>query len=158
MKTQTIARLFLVMCCATYLVSNTAAAADSKSWENLATLQSGEKIVVIETNAKAERVGRFTHFDSDSISLRAGTAEMLIARSAVVRIYSRQRTKRVRNALIGVGIGAGIGLLADQTLGSYLRNESNPDNARALIWATPIAIGATLGGLIPGRGTIYKRN
>ena len=153
----TISRLFLFLCCIQYLIWNSAMAADSHSWANLATLQRGDKIFVIEANATKERVGTFLGFDPDALALRVGTADLSLPRTAVVGVYAQQTNKRVRNALLGVAIGAGVGLLVDQTLGRYLRNESNPDNARALIWATPIAVGGTLGAVIPSRKTVYKR-
>ena len=153
----TISRLFLFLCCTDCLIWNSARAADSHSWANLAALQRGEKIFVIEANATKERAGTFLGFNPDALSLRIGTADIAIPRTTVVRVYAQQTNKRVRNALIGVAIGAGIGLLVDQTLGRYLRNESNPDNARALIWVTSMAVGGTLGAVIPGRKTVYQR-
>ena len=63
----------------------------------------------------------------------------------------------MRNFLIGVGVGAAIGLIADQTAGAYLRNESNPASARPLIWAVPIALGGAIGAAFPSYSVIYKK-
>jgi hypothetical protein len=82
----TISRLFLFLCCTYCLLWNSATAADSHSWANLATLQRGEKTFVLEANATKERVGTFLGFDSDTLSLRVGTADLSLPRMAVVRV------------------------------------------------------------------------
>jgi hypothetical protein len=51
----------------------------------------------------------------------------------------------MRNVLIGVGVGAAIGLVTDQTLGG----------ARPLIWALPIAVCGGIGAAIPSYPVIY---
>ena len=50
-----------------------------------------------------------------------------------------------------------IGLVTDQTLGTYLRNESNPDNARVLIWTLPIALCGGIGAAFPSYPVIYRK-
>ena len=63
----------------------------------------------------------------------------------------------MRNVLIGVGVGAAISLVTDQTLGAYLRNESNPPGARPLIWALSIAVCGGIGAAIPSYPVIYQK-
>jgi uncharacterized membrane protein len=73
-----------------------------------------------------------------------------------VRVISRTQSKRLRNILIGAGVGIVIGVVTDQTLGTRLRNEGGLDNA-ALIWTIPIAAGAGIGAAIPSYPVIYKK-
>ena len=63
----------------------------------------------------------------------------------------------MRNILIGVGVGAAIGLVTDQTIGTYLRNESNPAGARPLIWILPIALCGGIGAASPSYPVIYQK-
>src|SRR5262249_2961254 len=66
------------------------------------------------------------------------------------------QSRRMRNILIGVGVGAAIGLVTDQTIGRYLRNESNPAVARPLIWTLPIALCGGIGAASPSYPVIYQ--
>jgi predicted lysophospholipase L1 biosynthesis ABC-type transport system permease subunit len=63
----------------------------------------------------------------------------------------------MRNVLIGVGVGAAISLVTDQTLGAYLRNESNPASARPLIWTLPMAFCGGIGAAFPSYPVIYRK-
>ena len=131
------------------------AAPSSKKWENLGKLNAGAAVEVV-TNDRVER-GEFVSSSDESLTIRTSSGEQRFARADVVRVVSRGSTHRLRNFLIGVGVGAAIGLVTDQTLGTYLRNESNPNNARALIWTLPIAAGGAIGAAIPSRPVIYRK-
>jgi hypothetical protein len=54
-------------------------------------------------------------------------------------------------------VGAAIGLITDETLGAYLRNESNPAGARPLIWTVPIALCGGIGAAFPSYTVIYRK-
>ena len=49
---------------------------------------------------------------------------MAIERTRVRRVQVKSASRRVRNIVIGAAIGLAVGLVADQTLGTYLRNEA----------------------------------
>ena len=130
------------------------AAPVSKTWESLGQLKPGAPIEVV-TSDRAEK-GEFLSSSTESLTIRTRRGEQRFLRSEVVRVVSR-RSRRTRNVLIGVGVGAAIGLVTDQTLGAYLRNESNPVSARPLIWIVPIALCGGVGAAFPSYPVIYKK-
>jgi len=131
------------------------AAPASKTWESLGQLKAGVPIEVV-TRDHAEK-GEFVSSSTESLTIHMRHGEQRFSRPEVVRIVSRKESRRMRNALIGVGVGAAIGLITDQTLGAYLRNESNPASARPLIWTLPIAVGAGIGAAFPSYPVIYRK-
>jgi hypothetical protein len=133
-----------------------ALARNSKSWSNLAELKPGEQVVVMAVDGARHR-GAFRGYSDEAITIREGNRDLTTERTQVQAITVSAPSHRLRNTLIGLGIGAGAGLALDRSLGAYLRNESNPPGARALIWGLPIAIGGTIGAVIPGQRTIYSR-
>jgi hypothetical protein len=131
------------------------AAPASKPWGSLGQLNSGAPIEVV-TSDRAEK-GEFVSSSTESLTIQTRRGERKFLRPEVVRVVSRTQSRRVRNVLIGVGVGAAIGLVTDQTLGAYLRNESNPDNARALIWILPIALCGATGAAFSSYPVIYRK-
>jgi hypothetical protein len=133
-----------------------ALARDTRSWSNLAELKPGEQVVVMGVDGARHR-GAFRGYSGEAITIREDNRDVTTERTQVQAISASAPSHRLRNTLIGLGIGAGVGLALDRSLGAYLRNESNPPGARALIWGLPIAIGGTIGAVIPGQRTIYSR-
>jgi|SRR6185312_13777347 len=131
------------------------AAPDSTTWESLSQLKSGASVEVI-TRDRAEK-GEYLSSSSESLSIRTPNGEQKFLRPDVVRVISRRPLRRLRNMLIGGGIGVAIAAVTDATLGTRLRNESNPENARLLIWSIPIAGGAAIGALRSGHKVIYQK-
>ncbi len=127
----------------------------TKSWEEVGKLSSGSPVEVVTTD-RAEK-GDFVSSSTESLTIRTSSGERRFVRNEVVRVVSRKQSRRVRNALIGVAAGAAIALVTDQTLGTYLRNESNPSSARPLIWTIPIAVGGGIGAAIPSYRVIYRK-
>ena len=131
------------------------AAPASKTWDSLGHLNPGAPVEVV-TNDHVER-GEFASVSTESLIIHTRDGERRFSRAEVVRVVSRGQSHRMRNMLIGAGVGAGVALIADQTLGAYLRNESNPESARPLIWSLPIAAGGGIGALFPGYPVIYRK-
>ena len=127
----------------------------SQSWENLNGLRAGDRIAVTDSTGKEYR-GAFNSVSAQSISLTAGKGEISIERARVRRVKVASGSRRLRNALIGIGIGVAIGVATDQTLGVYLRNESAESaGARALTYIAPIALVGGIAAAVPGYKTIY---
>jgi len=127
----------------------------SKTWESLGKLNPGAPIEVV-TSDRLEK-GEFVSSSTESLIIHTLRGDQRFLRQEVVRIVSRGQSRRVRAILIGVGVGAAIGLVTDQTLGRYLRNESNPSSARPLIWTLPIAVCGGIGAAFPGYPVIYAK-
>jgi hypothetical protein len=136
-------------------VGTVLAAPVSKTWESLSQIKPGTPIEVV-TNDRAEK-GEFVSTSTESLTINTRGGEQRFLRPEVVRVVSRRQSRRMRNLLIGVGVGAAIGLITDETLGAYLRNESNPAGARPLIWTVPIALCGGIGVAFPSYSVIYRK-
>ncbi len=128
----------------------------AESWEDLRGLKPGDTVKVQDTSGK-EQKGIFRAVSTDAISIAAGKSELSIQKSRVRRIQVKSGARRARNVAIGMGIGFAVGLIADQTLGVYLRNElSESGAARALTYIAPIGLFGAVAGAVPGYRTVYR--
>lgn len=126
------------------------------SWENLRQLHIGQKIEVVDMKLKSVQ-GEFTGYSEDAVSLRVGRDEVSILRVAVLSVKNRQRSRRGRNALLGLAIGAAGGLAAGAIRGATY-HEAGETGVFMLVY-TPIGagIGAAVGTALPaGQVTIYR--
>lgn len=130
-----------------------------QSWDNLRTLRSGEKIQVVDQKLKSLQ-GTFVSLSEEAITFRVKQDEITTQRADVLRVTSLQRGRRghprIRNALIGLAIGAGLGAA------SGAREAGNPDwpggaEGAAIGIGIMGPIGAGIGALIPtSHLTIYR--
>jgi len=128
----------------------------AQSWDTLRTLQPGNRIKVLD-RAGEVRSGAFAKVSADAISFITRKGEVSIEKARVSRVQVRSSGRRMRNLLIGAGIGVAIGVAVDQGLGAYLRNESGESDAvRAVSYIAPIGIFAAIGAALPGYKTIYR--
>jgi hypothetical protein len=119
-------------------------------------LRPGDSIRVLESGGQEHR-GQFVRVSKDGISIASDQAEVTVDRAKVRRVKVRSGKRRVRNTLIGAGVGAATGLVVDMTLGAYFRNESNETSgARALTYLAPTGIAAGIAAAFPAYETIYK--
>lgn len=126
----------------------------ARTWESLGRLKSGDPVEVV-AGGRAER-GEFVSNSTETLIIRTPRGEQAFRRPEVLRVTSR-KSRRIRNALIGVGVGFAVSLVTDKTLGTYLRNESNPASARPLIWTLPMAAGGGIGAAFPSYPVIYRK-
>lgn len=78
------------------------------SWDNLRALHVGEKIQVVDQKLRSY-VGTFVGVTEEAISFQVGRDQVTIQRPDLLRVSSRERTRRGRNALIGLAVGAAAG-------------------------------------------------
>jgi hypothetical protein len=116
------------------------------AWDTLSSIDQGHR-VRIETSAK-KYTGAFAGASEDVIRLNAKDGQISISRNEVMRVYLQSRSSRLRNTLIGAGIGTAVGVIAYSTLGRLLRNEGGQDTEARLLMP-PIAIGAAAGAVLP---------
>lgn len=129
-------------------------ALSAQSWDTLRSLKPGDSIKILDA-AGHESKGAFRAATADTITLTTGKNQTSIERPRVRRIQVRSGSRRVRNALIGAGIGLAIGVTVDQTLGAYLRNETG-DSGRAITYAGPIGLFGGLGAALPAYRTVFR--
>jgi hypothetical protein len=142
-----IARLTLI-CFAAVLFSASMRAQPTRDWASLGhtpTITAGAEIEARTTDKKRYR-GQFRAADDDALVLTTASGEQRLARATVSRVSVKKPGHRLRNTLIGLGIGAAAGL----TLGAIADARCTGD---CIEGKTPLGkeAGTGLGALI---GTI----
>jgi hypothetical protein len=126
----------------------------SAQWENLNTLQAGQKIQVFE-NSKKES-GTFLSVSDKEISLQGKSGTQTIHRQDVRSVKLMENKHRLRNTLIGAAVGAGVGAgisAAAWDPHGYVGGRGTGAAVGAVIGAVG---GAVVGALWPSHETIYK--
>ena len=101
-----------------------------QTWEAVTGLQPGDRVQVID-KAGTTYNGSLLSVSGEAIRVMSGKNEVSIERRQVRRVKVRSSSRRLRAALIGIGVGFAIGVTVDQTFGTYLRNESGESRAPA---------------------------
>ena len=128
----------------------------AQSWDMLRGLKPGDRVYVLDSTGKQNK-GTFSSVSEDAISIRSVNRELSIARSKVRSVKIPSSSRRLRNALIGIGVGVAIGATTDQTLGALLRNESGESaGARAVTYIAPIALVGGIAAAVPAHKTVYR--
>jgi hypothetical protein len=128
----------------------------AQTWETLRGLRAGDRVYVLDSAGKQHK-GTFSSLSDEALSISAGKTQVSIERARVRRVDIPSSSRRIRNALIGAGVGFAVGLATDLTLGAYLRNESGESGgARALTYILPIALVGGVAAAVPGHKTIYR--
>jgi hypothetical protein len=126
----------------------------AQSWDSLHGLRSGDAVRVAETGGQ-EHHGSFTAVSADALTIRTSDGPHNIERTKIREVKVRSSGRRIRNLLIGAGIGLATGIAADQTLGAALRNETG-DSKRPIMYLAPIALFGGIGAAIPAYRTVYR--
>ncbi len=128
----------------------------AQTWETVRAVPAGTRVWVKDSSGQEHR-GDVASVSEEAISLDTGRGQQSIERARVRRIEVRAPSRRLRNTLIGAGIGLGVGLLVDNTVGQYLRNETGESaGERAVTYIAPIGLFGGIGAAITPRKTIYR--
>ena len=123
-----------------------------RSWQNLNTLQAGEKIQVLERNSRKVS-GTFLNVSDVAISVQGQAGSQALQRQDVVSVKLMKNKHRLRNAFIGAGIGAGLGA----ALGGATNNGFVSRGVFAAGVGAAFSVpGAVVGALVPDHTTIYN--
>ena len=117
------------------------------SWENLSSLRTGDTIRV--DNGKQKVSGQLVAVTAEQITVQARDGETRFARSDVRRVHTRSASHRLRNTLIGLGVGAAVGAVLYGTIGQLFRNEGATTGG---FLGLPMAAGTAVGAALPARG------
>jgi hypothetical protein len=120
------------------------------SWDTVRALHPGDRVKVWDKDG-AEHRGAVATVTDTTIAL----AQISIERPRVKRVAVHARARRIRNIAIGAGVGLAIAVAVDQTLGHYLRNESNT-TARPAIYLAPIGLCGAIAAAVSPYRTIYR--
>src|SRR5689334_12522172 len=129
----------------------------AQSWDAVLSLKAGDAIKVQDTSGK-EQKGRFAAASPGAITLATNKGQVSVDKSKIRRVQVKSSSRRLRNAAIGAGIGVALGLIIDNTLGTYLRNESGESSgSRVLTYVAPIGLFSAVGAAASGYRTIYRQ-
>jgi len=82
------------------------------NWDNLKQLAPGQQVQVVLNDAKSYEA-KFQSVTDDGIVVRLAKGEQTFPRQSVLRVSSKHRSHRGRNALIGAGVGVATALAVD---------------------------------------------
>ena len=80
------------------------AQSSQNNWDNLKQLSPGQQIRVVLNDVKSYEA-KFQSVTDDAIVVRLATGDQTFPRQSVLRVSSKHRSHRGRNALIGVAVG-----------------------------------------------------
>ncbi len=126
------------------------------NWENLKRLAPGQQIRVVLKDAKAY-TGQFHSLSDEGLVIRTGGGEQTVERPSILRVSTQGKSHRGRNALIGLAVGAGAGVIvgvASPELGQGKCAQGSCINAVAptLTGFVGAVAGAGLGAVLPTGG------
>ena len=127
------------------------------SWDNLKALGVGEKIQVVDQRLKSF-FGTFVAVTEEAISFQVGQDSLTVQRPEVLRVTSRERTRRGRNALIGLGIGAAAGAAFGVIMAANDPETTEREYPLAAVGGAVLfgGVGAGVGAAFPSYATIYR--
>jgi hypothetical protein len=123
------------------------------NWDNLNQLAPGDDIRIVLDNAKAY-TAKLESVNDSGIVVRLASGEQTFPRGTVLRVSTKGRSHRLRNAFIGLAAGAGTGVtvgFASPELGQGKCSRGSCVDAGTVsalgVWGA--ALGAGMGALIP---------
>jgi hypothetical protein len=114
----------------------------------------GQKIEVVDTKLKSLQ-GSFISYGQEMVSLRVGTNDISIPRTDVVRVTDRGQS-RLRNALLGLGLGAAGGAGIGAATAATLADRSEVQYGAGMGMIVGMAAGTALGASLPSPKTLYR--
>ena len=119
-------------------------------WGNVQMIASGTQIRVVAGKAKAVSGALVSVTDTTIMLLSVGAGQQPFDKAQVASVSVKKQGHRLRNTLIGLGVGFGIGL----AIGGKYTDESRPASGGS--FAT---LGAGVGALwrTGGWGKVYER-
>ena len=151
MHTAKTVTLLLLLASALLGGDGTADPPNKRSWNSLTSLRAGQKIQV-KTRTTGNWKGTFLAFTPDSISIYAKNSDREIPRSEVLAVKRSSGAVRLRNTLIGAGIGAAAGA------GIALPNMNQGDAAYSALGYAALAMvtSTVVGAVLPAYATVYE--
>ncbi len=143
--------LFLALILSTFVLpALSPLRAVSSEWDNLTILKPGQ-LIRVELNGSKSYEGAFQALDDEGITLRQPAGEQTVARKDTLRVYFRSKNHRVRNMIIGAGIGVVLaGLAVKVNSSTWFENTG----MRNIGWVWPVGLGVFggIGAAIPTGG------
>jgi hypothetical protein len=134
--------------------------AQTAGWGVLKSIAAGAEVRIV-VSGKSSLHGTLVGVTDDSFLLSSGSGQQTFARQEVMRVSVKKKSRRKRNALIGLAAGAGAGLVF--SLAGYHCTGFCPFPSKGEVTAVTTSAGAIVGTLvgvaIPSGGwrEIYKQ-
>ena len=134
------------------------------NWDRIGQLTPGQKIRVTLLDGRRVR-GEFESASGDTVMMRTRKSEATLGRTMVARVALKGKSHRWRNALIGLGVGAGGGLIAGAASDAatchpnvFLGCLGGKDIGKVVLTPLGALVGVIVGALIPTGGyrDIYR--
>jgi len=130
--------------------------ASTDDWDNLRLLTAGEKITVVQKNLKTHN-GIFLAYSENDFTLRVEGREIIVPRTEVYRVASREEDHRKRNKFIGALVGLGAGIAVGALMDAQRVSESGEEHLLTFyVGFIGLGVGSGIGALFPGHPTIYR--
>jgi len=132
------------------------AQSSQNKWDGLKQLAPGQQVRLVLNDAKSY-TGQFQSVTDAGVVVRLATGDQAFERQSVLRVSAQAKSHRARNALIGLAIGTGAGIIvgvASPELGQGRCARGSCVNATSVSLAGVVgaAAGAGLGAAIPTHG------
>jgi hypothetical protein len=130
------------------------ARAASSEWSDLTNLKPGQ-LIRVELNDTKSFEGVLQAVHAEHITVRQSAGEQTYARKDVQRVYFKDKNHRLRNTLIGAGIGAGLAALAVE---ANHMGENTGISSIGWVWPVGIGVFGGIGAAMPtGRWLLVYR-
>jgi hypothetical protein len=163
-------RYILLLLCVLGMSCASQAQSDKASWANLSTLQTGQKIQIVDMSSK-KHSGAFLNVSDTALRYHDNAGDQSIPKQDIRRVKLMENRHRLRNTLIGAGVGAGVGAVigavtnhpcvpnppSQQFPNCVGANITKGDTAGIGALVGFLA-GAVVGVLVPTHSTIYNVN
>ena len=132
------------------------AQSSQNKWDDVKQLAPGQQIRLVLNDAKSY-TGQFQSVTDAGVVVRLATGDQALERQNVLRVSAQAKSHRGRNALIGLAVGTGAGIIvgvASPELGQGRCARGSCVNATSVSVAGVVgaAVGAGLGAAIPTHG------
>lgn len=125
------------------------------NWDNLNKLRVGQEIQIVDMNLK-RHIGTFLSYSDGAISIRTKQGDHGFPREKVFRVSSRERSRRIRNALIGAAIGAGTGLAVGALADRSFTESGEENTVKKILIPIGAAAGAGIGSAFASYETVFR--
>src|SRR4051812_22698258 len=106
-------------------------ATETEKWDIVRSLPAGQEIRIETADRKLR--GSLLTVSQSQLSLNTNSNQVSIPRADVMRVFVRGKSHRLRNTLIGTGVGVAVGIAITSTLGALIANESGESIAAEAI-------------------------
>jgi hypothetical protein len=158
----------LLLLCVFAMSCASQAQSDKASWANLSTLQTGQKIQIVDMNAN-KHSGTFLNVSDTAVRYQDNAGDQSIPKPDVRRVKLMENRHRLRHTLIGAGVGAGVGAVIgavanhpcvpnppSQQFPNCLGANITRGDTAGIGAVVGFLAGAVVGALVPTHSTIYS--